>query len=94
MSQNALSRQLLQLMLKKKSNLAVAADVATAKEMLQIAEQAREHLVLLCWVLPYLACPLRCIQFAFSALLKLPVHAAVCVSSFWTLEMQLSLQSV
>eukprot|EP00891_Asterochloris_glomerata_P008155 jgi/Astpho2/8155/fgenesh1_pm.00120_%23_32_t len=44
LSQNALSRRLLQLMLKKKSNLAVAADVATAEEMLQIAEQVGPHI--------------------------------------------------
>ena len=94
LSQNALSRRLLQLMLKKKSNLAVAADVATAEEMLQIAEQARGHPILLCWSCSTLAPEGATNQFAVSALLKLSVARCRVSSASGSCGMLLRLQSV
>ena len=39
MAQNAVGKQCLQLMAQKRTNLAVAVDVATADEMLRLADQ-------------------------------------------------------
>ena len=41
LAKNAAGRQLFELMVKKQSNLAVAADVATAEEMLKLADLVR-----------------------------------------------------
>lgn len=38
-AENAISRRLLELMVRKQSNLAVAADVPSAQQLLQLAEQ-------------------------------------------------------
>jgi len=43
LSQNAAGRKLLELMARKRTNLAVAADVATVEEMLRIADAAGPH---------------------------------------------------
>lgn len=37
---NTISRQLFELMVRKRSNLALAADVATSEQLLRLAEQA------------------------------------------------------
>lgn len=47
LAQNPLGKQLLQLMARKKSNLSVAADVATAAEMLQLADKVGPHICVL-----------------------------------------------
>lgn len=44
-AKNALGKQLFELMARKKSNLAVAADVSTSAAVLQLAEQVDIHLV-------------------------------------------------
>lgn len=44
LAKNSVARQCLELMARKKTNLAVAADVATAAEMLQLAEATGPHI--------------------------------------------------
>ena len=43
LAKNAAGRRLFELMAAKRSNLAVAADVATVEEMLALADQARSQ---------------------------------------------------
>lgn len=46
-AENAISRRLLELMVRKQSNLAVAADVPSAQQLLQLAEQVGPHISVL-----------------------------------------------
>lgn len=43
-AKNSVAKQCLEIMVRKRTNLAVAADVATADEMLQLAEQTGPHI--------------------------------------------------
>ena len=47
MAQNAAGKKLFELMLRKRSNLAVAVDVDTVQEMLRIADAAGPHIAVL-----------------------------------------------
>lgn len=44
LAKNSVAKQCLEIMARKKTNLAVAADVATADEMLRLAEQTGPHI--------------------------------------------------
>lgn len=44
LAKNSVARECLELMARKKTNLAVAADVSTADEMLQLAEATGPHI--------------------------------------------------
>ena len=47
MAQNAAGKKLFELMLRKRSNLAVAVDVDTVQEMVRIADAAGPHIAVL-----------------------------------------------